>query len=334
MSILSQLRDFPDRLEHIPNHMSWFSDKECDKNKGLEPLSECLSDINRALILHLARPTQESTPYLFNSPHSGRIYPQFFKQMSCLDDFSLRLSEDRFVDLMFSPLVDEGATFMAAHFPRAYLDVNREAFELDATMFTEPLPAFVPPPSLRVKAGFGSIARIVSAGKAIYDHKLPVKEALDRIRYLYKPYHNCLNRELQNLRTIHGLAILIDCHSMPGKGGTHPSQISPDIILGDAHGRACAPVLMDRAEKLLCDLGYRVVRNHPYAGGYITCHYGKPFENIHALQIEINRDLYLDPQSLEKNDGFKPLCDNMLEFGRCLIQSDIQDFLSFRNAAE
>jgi len=291
-------------------------------------------DFPDKLPFRILRPVQGSTPYLFNSPHSGRIYPSAFKQMSCLDDFSLRLSEDRFVDLIFSPLVHQGARFMEADFPRAYLDVNREAFELDPAMFCDPLPAFVPPASLRAKAGFGCVAGIVSAGKTIYDHKLSTKEALDRIHSLYCPYHRCLAQELHAVRKVHGFAVLIDCHSMPGKERSQLTQNQPDIILGDAHGRACAPALTDRVEKLLRDLGYHVVRNQPYAGGYITCHYGRPVDNIHALQIEINRDLYLDPHSLEKNSGFAPLCADMLEFGRALMRSDMQSLLPHRNAAE
>jgi len=297
--ILSRIRDFPDRIP-----------------------------------FRVTRPTRGESPYLFNSPHSGRIYPRAFRQMSCLDDFTLRLSEDRFVDHIFSPLVDEGATFMEADFPRAYLDVNRSAFELDGAMFIDPLPDFVPSPSLRAEAGFGSVARIVSAGKPIYDHKLPLREALDRISSLYHPYHLCLKHELQALRQRHGFAILIDCHSMPGKGHSLSSHMQMDIVLGDVHGRSCAPALTEAAEKLLRDFGFKVVRNQPYAGGYITCHYGQPANNIHALQIEINRDLYLDPYSLEPHDGFAPLCAHMLAFGRNLMQLGAEIFLPYKNAAE
>jgi len=281
-----------------------------------------MRDFPQQMPFRVQHPTARPTPYLFNSPHSGRIYPPAFCQMSCLDDFTLRLSEDRFVDLIFAPLVQYGASVMLADFPRAYLDVNREAFELDASMFNEPLPDFVPPPGLRVKAGFGSIARLVSADKPIYDHKLPTKEALDRIDSIYQPYHLCLHRQLQILCRKHGFAVLIDCHSMPGKKHHHPSQSQVDIVLGDAHGRACSPVLIERAEQLLHQSGLKVVRNQPYAGGYITSHYGQPANNIHALQIEINRNLYLDPHSLQPNDGFAPLCAIMLEFGRCLMQLD------------
>jgi len=282
----------------------------------------------------IEKPRGQTTPYLFNSPHSGRLYPLVFRQMSCLDEFTLRLSEDRFVDEMFAPLVHQGATFMAAEFPRAYLDVNREAFELDATMFAEPLPDFVPMPSARVEAGFGSIARLVSAGHAIYDHKLPVREALDRITSLYQPYHSCLRQILRNLHAAHGFAVLIDCHSMPGKSRGQTGQKLPDIILGDAHGCACSPFLTEEAEKFLRGIGFKVARNQPYAGGYITYHYGRPQEGIHALQIEINRDLYLEPHSLEKNSGFEPLCAMMLEFGRHLMQLECDIFSNLPNAAE
>jgi len=270
-------------------------------------------------------------PYLFNSPHSGRHYSKIFRQMSCLDDHSLRLSEDRFVDLIFAPLVDDGAVFMAADFPRAYMDVNREAFELDASMFIEPCPDIMSIPSLRVQAGFGSVARLVRADKEIYDHKLSWGEALERITTLYHPYHRCLEQQLNELRAAHGYAVLIDCHSMPGMGpGT-----GPDIILGDRYGCSCAPALTDWAEKLLRDFGFDVIRNQPYAGGYITSHYGRPADALHALQIEINRDLYLDPHSLEENSGFASLCATIVEFGRQLMQLDSRCFLpSYQHAAE
>jgi len=293
-----------------------------------------IRDFPDGMPFRVTAPVSHSTPYLFNSPHSGRLYPQAFRQMSCLDDFTLRLSEDRFVDEIFGALVHYGATFMVADFPRAYLDVNRSAFELDASMFTEPLPAFVPAPSLRAEAGFGCVARIVAAGCAIYDHKLPIEEALDRITSLYQPYHLCLRRTLQALCKRHGFAVLIDCHSMPGKKHTNPSQTRADIVLGDDHGCSCSPYLTDAAESLLRDLGLNVTRNQPYSGGYITCHYGRPTQNIHALQIEINRDLYLDSHLLEKNSGFEPLCALMVTFGRRLMMLEREIFLPFSNAAE
>jgi len=298
-----------------------------------------IRDFLQNLPFSVVRPEKNKTPYLFNSPHSGRCYSTSFRQMSCLDDFDLRLSEDRYVDLIFAPLIHSGATFMEAYFPRAYLDVNREAFELDALMFDEPLPAFVPSPSFRVEAGFGSVPRVVSAGKAIYDHKLPISEALGRLNLFYHPYHRCLAQELQQLKAEYGFAILIDCHSMPGQARLSQAahsrcQHSPDIILGDAHGRACSPALISRAETVLQDLGFHVVRNRPYAGGYITCHYGRPLNHIHALQIEINRDLYLDPTTLKRHDGFKPLCDKMLKFGAQLIKATPEIFLPYPHAAE
>jgi len=292
-------------------------------------------DFPHALPFRLITPQRGGMPYLFNSPHSGRNYPATFRQMSCLDAFDLRLSEDRFVDHLFAGLVNAGATVMLAEFPRAYLDVNREACELDASMFADRLPDFVPSPTLRVAAGFGCVPRLVAADKPIYDHKLPSAEALGRITSLYRPYHRCLEAALQALKNRYGYAILIDCHSMPGQSRVlEGEEAQPDMILGDVYGRSCSAALTNHASAVLEEMGYHVRRNQPYAGGYITCHYGQPASNIHAMQIEINRDLYLDPYSLEPHDGFAPLCAHMLAFGRDLMQLGPEIFLPYKNAAE
>jgi len=283
----------------------------------------------------IVRPKGEGVPYLFNSPHSGRNYPDAFRQLSCLNAFDLRLSEDRFVDRFFLPLAEEGATLMLAEFPRAYLDVNREFFELDASMFEDRLPHFVPAPTLRVAAGFGCVPRLVASGKPIYDRKLPSSEALGRISSIYRPYHQYLEEELRALKARHGYAILIDCHSMPGHSpalmGAKPQA---DMILGDVYGRSCAPALTNYASTLLEEMGYHVARNQPYAGGYITNHYGRPLQHVHALQLEINRNLYLERETLAINAYFDRLQAHMVEFGRRLMAMAQDVFFQTRDAAE
>jgi len=292
-------------------------------------------DFPDGLPFRIIRPQEERGPYLFNSPHSGRNYPPAFCQMSCLDMFDLRLSEDRFVDFFFAPLVKEGACVMLAEFPRAYLDVNREAFELDAAMFEDRLPNFVPAPTLRVAAGFGCVPRLVAAGKPIYNHKLPSYEALGRIASLYRPYHHCLEAELRALKARYGYAVLIDCHSMPGCGSSFEGKRpAPDIILGDVYGRSCAPILTNHASLVFEEMGYHVVRNQPYAGGYITSHYGRPLQHIHALQIEINRNLYLERETLAVNSRFETVKAHMVEFGRRLMDMAQNIFDQTRDAAE
>lgn len=267
----------------------------------------------------LRRPVVLQVPFLFNSPHSGRNYPRAFLEMSCLDAREIRLSEDRYVDFLFSDVTKLGAAFMAAYFPRAYLDVNREAFELDATMFCDAVSDLIACPTIRVQAGLGCVPRVVAANKPIYADKIPLHEAFGRISSIYQPYHDCLKSEIETIRKQFGYAILIDCHSMPGQLRYYEGEKQPDIILGDMHGRSCARVLIHYATALLEELGYCVAHNQPYAGGYITTHYGDPASGCHALQIEINRDLYLDPCSFEPLAGFKALKHDMMRFAHDLI---------------
>jgi len=224
---------------------------------------------------------------------------------------------------------------MMADFPRAYLDVNREFFELDADMFEDRLPNFVAAPTLRVAAGFGCLPRLVALGKPIYNHKLPSSEALGRISSIYRPYHQHLEEELRALKARYGYAVLIDCHSMPGQSlSLTGEKQQADMILGDVYGRSCAPALTNHASMLLEEMGYHVARNQPYAGGYITSHYGRPLQHIHALQLEINRNLYLERETLAINACFDRLQVRMVEFGRRLMAMARDVFFQARDAAE
>lgn len=288
----------------------------------------------QGLPFEVYKPAELRVPFLFNSPHSGRFYPIKFREMSCLNDFDIRLSEDRFVDLLFQDVVPLGAALMTAWFPRAYLDVNREAFELDASMFEDSLPDFVPVPSARVSAGLGSVPRVVAQGKAIYAHKIPVREALERISQIYKPYHIRLAHEIAAIQDIFGYSVLIDCHSMPGQLRYFGGEVQPDIILGDLHGRSCVSALTEKAAELLSAMGYHVAHNQPYAGGYITAHYGRPLKNGHVLQIEINRDLYLDPLTLEPTDNFHRLRQDLACFAQDIMAIPDAYFMLRRDAAE
>lgn len=285
----------------------------------------------------LRRPVKLLAPFLFNSPHSGRCYPRAFLNMSCLDVENIRLSEDRYVDCLFADVTCLGAVFMAADFPRAYLDVNREACELDAAMFYDaPSGLFIPESqSMRVQAGLGCIPRIVAYNRPIYAEKILFREAEGRLSSIYKPYHARLRAELARIKSRFGHAVLIDCHSMPSPlrhdGG---AGRQPDIILGDVHGCSCGPALTRSATALLEQRGYHVAHNQPYAGGYITAHYGRPFAGMHALQIEINRNLYLDPQSLMLTEGFKDLKQNLACFAQALVAMWQDSILPVLEAAE
>jgi N-formylglutamate amidohydrolase len=247
----------------------------------------------------LDRPVRQTVPFLFASPHSGRSYPASLLERTRLDATTLRRSEDAFVDELFAGAVGLGAPLLAAHFPRAFLDVNRGIAELDARMFDGALAVPVDAPSPRVAAGLGVIPRIVRDGAEIYRGKLERGEAEARLNQLYKPYHHALAELMEETRARFGAAVLIDCHSMP-------SALSvPDIVLGDRYGASATPQLTARAEAALSREGFSVARNTPYAGGHTTVLYGKVATGCHALQVEINRALYLDEDKIAKKTSFE-----------------------------
>lgn len=247
----------------------------------------------------LARPLRQKIPFIFTSPHSGRLYPPDFVAASRLGALALRRSEDAFVDELFAAAVQElGAPFLAARFPRAYLDANRGPGELDPAMFAGPLPLAADPPGPRVQAGLGVIPRIVRDGAEIYRDRLPAAEAVARIEHLYRPYHNQILSLVEETRRAFGVAIVVDCHSMPSAAAV------PDVILGDRYGIAAAPALTHRAQQAFELRAFTVARNVPYAGGFTTQLYGRPSRGVHALQIEINRALYLDEEAIVPGPRF------------------------------
>lgn len=259
-----------------------------------------------SLPFELLFPTRLTAPALFNSPHSGRLYPQAFRESSQLPPLTLRRSEDAYVDILFGHVTALGMPLLKAHFPRAYVDVNREPYELDPDMFAGDLPEGANTRSLRVAGGLGTIPRVVAEAAEIYRAPLPVAEAHQRIESLYLPYHRTVAATLHSLRSAFGVALLVDCHSMPtaARGQRSPR---PDFVLGDRFGTSCSALFMDGAETSLKRLGFTVVRNRPYAGGYITQAYGRPQEGLHALQIEINRGLYLDERRIVPLRKFEAL---------------------------
>jgi N-formylglutamate deformylase len=244
---------------------------------------------------------------VFASPHSGRIYPAAFVAAARLDALGLRRSEDSFVDALFEAAPEHGAPLLAATFPRAFCDPNREPWELDPGMFADDLPAWVNTTSARVGAGLGTIARVVASGETIYRGKLPFAEAERRVRACWEPFHDALFALITETRRRFGACLLIDCHSMPANGNPGRAGQAADFVLGDAHGTACSPRATNLVEQVLRDLGYTVRRNDPYAGGYITRHYGRPREGVHGLQIEIARSLYMDEARIERLPRFAAL---------------------------
>ncbi len=267
-------------------------------------------------------PRRQTAPLVFASPHSGRAYPPEFLAASRLDVLKLRLSEDAYVDEVFAAAPEFGAPLLCARFPRAYVDVNREAFELDPAMFADALPDYVNTSSPRIAAGLGTIARIVTDGEDIYHRPLRFEDARRRIDAMYRPYHAALSELLEATKRRFGGCLLIDCHSMPsGVGGGNGGR-RIDIVLGDCFGTTCAAGVTDTVQRELQAMGFVVARNSPYAGGYTTRHYGRPRHGIHALQIEINRAIYMDEARVERGAGMAGLRRRIGRLVRALAAID------------
>lgn len=287
------------------------------------------SDYSDRPAFETIKPRRQTAPFVFNSAHSGRDYPERFLKMTRLDPISIRQSEDAFVDELFERAPHLGAPFLRAHFPRAYLDVNREPYELDPKMFGERLPGKVNSTSPRVSAGLGTIARLVAENKPIYRERLKLDDAAMRVEGIYVPYHATLQKLLTDTANQFGFAILIDCHSMP-RLTRSGDKTPPDIVLGDRYGTTCAPNIVDMAETIFAGAGFKVARNRPYAGGHITRTYGRPLHGIHALQVEISRHLYMNEVTLEKNDGFDMIQQVANQFMNTLLTSDLSNIAPSR----
>jgi N-formylglutamate amidohydrolase len=255
--------------------------------------------------VRVLRPALQTVPFVFASPHSGRLYPPSFVERSRLNPTSVRRSEDAFVDELFAPVPECGAPLVLARFPRAYLDANRAPAELDAAMFEDALPFAVDRTSPRVHAGLGIIPRVVREGVEIYREKLTARDAEERIQRFYRPYHAQLERLVTETRARFGVVIVVDCHSMPS------AAAAPHIVLGDRLGLAAAPQVTYAAECAFAGQGFQVARNTPYSGGHTTQLYGRPGLCAHALQIEINRSLYLDEERVERSARFADICSRI-----------------------
>lgn len=278
-------------------------------------------------------PSGAPTPFVFCSPHSGRIYPRRFLDSSRLDPMTLRRSEDCFVDELFARPASHGATLIAARFPRAYLDPNREPFELDPELFVDVLPDWANARSIRVAGGLGTIARIVADGEEIYGEPLALSDALKRIELLHRPFHEALRSLLDQARRRFGYAILVDCHSMPSAHVAQAASPRPDFVIGDRFGTSCDLRLTRFLRSAIAALGYDVQLNRPYAGGFITEHYGRPLRGLHAVQIEINRGLYMDERTLTKTGGFASLEQDLVTLAQQLFY-EVPQLMERRSAAE
>ncbi|HEX4553846.1 MAG TPA: N-formylglutamate amidohydrolase [Xanthobacteraceae bacterium] len=282
----------------------------------------------------ILEPAESQGPVVFNSPHSGNIYPPAFLSAARLDLAQLRRSEDSFVDELFTGVVRRGFPLMRAHFPRCYVDVNREPYELDPRMFDGRLPSFANTRSMRVAGGLGTVARVVGDAQEIYHQRIPVDDALRRIEGLYKPYHRALRRLVTRVHRDFGTAILVDCHSMPSLAGSRDERPRADIVLGDRYGTSCVAGVTDVVETTLHDLGYSVSRNKPYAGGFITEHYGNPPAGLHAIQLEINRALYMDERQFEPIASFGQLAADLEVLADRVALIPLEELRPYRAAAE
>ncbi|MDA9432422.1 N-formylglutamate amidohydrolase [Bradyrhizobium sp. CCBAU 51627] len=252
----------------------------------------------------IVEPAEWRAPVIFNSPHSGSRYPDEFLAASRIDLPQLRRSEDSFMDELIGHLSTRGFPTVRVNFPRSFVDVNREPYELDPRMFTGRLPSFANTRSMRVAGGLGTIPRVVGDGQEIYRDRILVDDALARIETLYKPYHRALRRLINKVHQMFGAVVLVDCHSMPSVGVSRDEPRRPDIVIGDRYGTSCTPLLPDRVEETMTGLGYSIGRNKPYAGGFITEHYGNPASGLHAVQLELNRAIYMDERRRERGPRF------------------------------
>lgn len=239
------------------------------------------------------RPPHWLAPYVFASPHSGREYPERFMAGAVVDLAALRRSEDAYVDLLLPSAARLGVPILSARFPRAFVDVNRAATEMDVGMFTAPPLDGSEVPTNRVLAGFGVIPRLAAEGRAIYARKLSAEEARARLRWCHTPYHEALRALLAECHARFGMAVLVDWHSMPSSSVAGGGRLA-DIVLGDRYGAAADSAIVDIWARAFASRGLVVSRNTPYAGGHVAALHGDPLSGVHVLQVEINRALYLD----------------------------------------
>jgi N-formylglutamate deformylase len=282
----------------------------------------------------IVEPVEYRSPVVFNSPHSGSVYPRAFLEAARLDLSTLRRSEDSFVDALIAGVVQRGHPMVKVHFPRCYVDVNREPYELDPRMFEGRLPSFANTRSMRVAGGLGTVARVVGDAQEIYHQRIPIDDALRRIESLYKPYHRALRRLLTRVHRDFGTAVLVDCHSMPSMAGSKDDRPRADIVLGDRYGTSCVGIIAEVIDDTFRGLGYAVSRNKPYAGGFITEHYGNPAAGLHSIQIEINRALYMDEKRYERTATFDRLAADIMALADRLAAIPPEELKPYRAAAE
>lgn len=265
-------------------------------------------------VFDIMRPKEWQNGVIFASPHSGRCYPDWFLPMTRLTPLHLRSSEDAFVDRLVTPAVGCGAVVLTSRVPRSVIDLNRSPEDIDPLIVEGARPGRLNP---RTMAGLGVIPRVVSQGRAIYDRPISHDDAMARIRMFWHPYHQALSALIEEARARFGGALLIDTHSMPRDALAHLPVPRPEIVLGDCNGASASARITRDASEVILGAGFRLRRNSPFSGAYIAATYGRPDRNVHVLQLEMDRSLYMDERRIEPRPDFDLFA---LRFGRLVAR--------------
>ncbi|UWP88645.1 N-formylglutamate amidohydrolase [Aliiroseovarius crassostreae] len=272
---------------------------------------------NQPYALYL--PAERCTSVVFASPHSGRAYERSFLRSTLLDQWQIRSSEDAFVDMLFADVPQFGAPFLVANAPRAYVDLNRGAEELDPALVRGVRRQAL---NARIASGLGVIPRVVAGARPIYHGKISLSEAQQRLSAVWFPYHDQLQRLLDDCHRQFGQAVLIDCHSMPHEAVRNVTYkgVRPDIVLGDRYGAAASAGIVKLVASAFEAQGFSVALNTPFAGAYMAQHYGRPTYHQHVVQVEIDRALYMNEGMVRPNGQFDQVRTRLTKVAQDICQ--------------